>query len=178
MRAFFLRRLLVLHKKWFCECEVERPSSNRPGRGVRGLRFSATQPRRCTDIGSWKQRLFFGKSVSLGFLFCFARHPQQNTLGLVGSGAVSGSLWRVHILFWSSTLGIRQGHGSVGSCFYLAVSLNFFQKRRLFWFCGRMAFGEKDNQRKMERLGILFTDSVKWVKNLQLKVPYFLTDIT
>lgn len=41
-----------------------------------------------------------------------------------------------------------------------------------------MAFGEKDNQRKMGRLGILFTDSVKWVKNLQLKVPYFLTDIT
>lgn len=30
--------------------------------------------------------LFFGKSVSLGFLFCLARHPQQNTLGLVGKG--------------------------------------------------------------------------------------------
>lgn len=66
----------------------------------------------------------------------------------------------------------------MGSCFYLAVSFNFLQMRRLFWFCGRMEFGEKDNQRKMGRLGILFTDSVKWVKNLQLKVPYFLTDIT
>lgn len=40
--------------------------------------------------------------------------------------------------------------------FDLAVSINLLPKRRLFQFCGRMAFGEKDNQRKMGRLGISF----------------------
>lgn len=51
-----------------------------------------------------------------------------------------------------------QGQGSVGSFFFIWQAL-FLQNKRLFWFCGRMAFGEKDNQRKMGRLGILFLDS-------------------
>ena len=60
-------------------------------RDVRGLGFSGTQPCHCTDIGSWEQRLVFGK-VSWGFLFYLARHPQENMLGLIGVGVVSGSL--------------------------------------------------------------------------------------
>lgn len=132
---------------------MERLSSSQPGWGIRGLRFSVPQLDRCTDTGSWKQMLFFGKSVSLGF--CVARHPQQNTLGF-DSEKKSAGAWLC------------------GKFFYLAVSLNFLQKKRLFWFCGRMAFGEKDNQRKMGRLGILFTDSSQVGKNPSTEGAVFL----
>lgn len=126
--------------------------------GARGLSGCETPLCHCTDIGSWKQ-MFFGKSVSLGFLFCLARRP-QNILGLMGVG----------VFIWKSLkspcpLLVFDSENVAGAwlcgefCFDLAVSLNFLPKRRLFWFCGRMAFGEKDNQRKTGMHGISFRES-------------------
>lgn len=128
--------------------------------GARSLSFSETPLCRCTNIGSWKQMLFSGKPVSLGFLFCLARHPQQNVLGLMGVGVY---IWKSLkspcplLVFDSENVAGAWLFGEFS--FDLAVSLNFLPKRSLFWFCGRMAFGEKDNQRKTRRLGISFRES-------------------
>lgn len=132
-----------------------RAAAGRDG-GTRVLMFSETQLCRCTDIGSWKP-MFFWKVSFIGVFICLARHPQQNTLGLMGVG---GCIWKS---LKSPRLLVFVSENVTGAwlcgefCFDLAVSLNFLPKRRLFWFLvwfrGRMAFGEKDNQRKWGGLG-------------------------
>lgn len=152
----FCTRSESVNVKW-----RERPSSSWPGWGMRGLRFSGTQPCRCTDIGSWKQMLIFGKNISLGFLFCLASFSQQDTLGLV---SVGGCIWKPLARRCPLVRGhvpgrVWRGRALLGVSSDLAVFPNFLHKRGRFWFCSGMALGEKHNQRKMGRLGISFKDS-------------------
>lgn len=124
------------------------------------LRFSETQLCRCTDIGSWKQMLFFWKVCFIGVFVLFSQAPSTEHIRLDGGGGLYLEISeRVLVLSWSSTLRMWQGMALGEFCFDLTVSLNFLPKRRLFWFCGRMAFGEKLNQRKMGRPGISCRES-------------------
>lgn len=57
-----------------------------------------------------------------------------------------------------------------GVCFWSAVSL---PSKKVVWFSGRMAFGEKDNQGKMGSLGFHLRNYEKSVgkKTFNPKVP-------
>lgn len=136
---------------------MERLSSSQPGWGIRGLRFSVPQLDRCTDTGSWKQMLFFGKSVSLGF--CVARHPQKNTLGFDSEKSAGAWLCGKFFFIWQSLLTSSKRKG----CFGSVVECHLVKKT---------------TKGKWGGLGFYLRTQVKWVKILQLKAPYFLTNIT
>ena len=89
MRAFFLRRLLVLHKKWFCECEVERPSSSRPEWGHVG-------PGVLWDsLLHWHRKLgadaVFWKVCFLGVFVLFSQAPSTEHIRPDGG---EGYIWK------------------------------------------------------------------------------------
>lgn len=158
MRAFFLRRLLVLHKKWFCECEVERPSSSRPGWGHKGpeILWDSAMPLH------WHRKLeadvVFWEFCFIGVFVLFSQAASTEHIRLDGGGRLYLEVSEESMSSFGLWLRICQGHGSVGSSVLIRQPV-FLPKRKLFWSCGRMAFGEKGNQRKMGRLGISFTDS-------------------
>ena len=158
MRAFFLRRLLVLHKKWFCECEVERPSSSRPGWGRTGpgvLGDSAVPLHWHRKLGA---EAGFWESL-IGVFVLLSQAPSREHVRPDWGG---GCIWKP----LRSPCPLLRGRGALRLWWGLALLESvlvwrsvFLPKRRWFWFSGRMAFGfEKDNQRKMGRLGISFKE--------------------
>lgn len=175
MRAFFLCRLLVLHKKWFCECEVETPSSIRPGWGCK-------VPELLCDSATplhWHRKLeadvVFWEVCFIGIFVLFSQAPSAEHIRLDGVG---GCIWKPLkspcpiLVFDSENLAGAWLCGQFS--FYLSVSLNSLQKRRLFWLYGRIAFGKKDNQRKMGGLGFHLQTLSQWGKKPSTEHTVFL----
>lgn len=54
--------------------------------GIRGLRFSGTQPCCRTDIGSWKQMLFFWEFCFIGVFVLFSQAASTEHIRLDGGG--------------------------------------------------------------------------------------------
>lgn len=103
---------------------MERPRSSLPGWGRKKpelLWDSALPLHRHREL---EADVVFWKAYFMGVFVLFSQAPSAERIRFdEGGGLYLGNLWRVLVLFWSSTLRMWQGHGSLGSSVLIWQSL-------------------------------------------------------
>lgn len=126
--------------------------------GIQGLGFSVTH--RCTDIGSWERMLFFGKSVSLGFLFSQAPSTEH-----IRPDGGEGYIWKP----LRSPCPLLRGHVALRVWWGMAP-LSSSQQGGGFGLVVEWHLVKKTTKGKWGGLGFHLKNLNPWVKNFQPKV--------